>query len=557
MPNPDIIGRVTATESKPTSTTELRFWVSDETILRPFDVVKIPHISKTKGATSETYAIVQELEHITDAQGYLSGVVSCDFGDVNATPRNFRLGTTVATAEVLCNSEDVEMPVRDGQPVMWADSDGVAKALGLVGIKQPLPAGYFSMSNDVEIPIQFEGDFVVGPEGAHVNISGISGLATKTSYAMFLMSALQQKRAEDVAMVIFNVKGADLLSIDQPNPEMTEADAAEWTKCELVAKPFQNVTYFYPYSKNEQKLCTQSRVSRQILQDQIDKGIAHNYFYDIEGGKQKLELLFADVDDPQSTMEQCAAKVGEMEVADWADLIEAVRKETESKAGRPMGKGASAEIPVVSWRRFYRFLRQRTSNDIFDTVTSTKADLRRKKHTSDIVKHIRPGNVVVIDIQPLPDYLQCMVFGDVVRQILDAKLGDSDDISQTEEIGRIVIFADELNKYAPKKDGNERALTRTMLEITERGRSLGVVLFGAEQFRSGVHQRVLGNCSTNVLGRTNSVEISNSGDYKFLTPAQRAALTRLPKGTLLLQHAAFSTSTIKARFPFPAYLQPK
>ncbi|MEO5370982.1 MAG: ATP-binding protein [Magnetococcus sp. DMHC-1] len=552
----DIIGRVVATENKPTTTTELRFWVSNGTLLRPFDVVKISHMSRTKGSTSLTYAIVQELEHITDAQGYLNSVVSSDFGDVNVTPRNNRLGTTIATAEVLYNTDDVEMPVRDGSPVKWADADDVAKALGLEGIKRPLPAGYFSMSNGVEIPIRFEGDFLVGPEGAHVNIAGISGLATKTSYAMFLMSALQQKRSDDVSLVIFNVKGADLLSIDQPNPEMTKRNQDEWDKCGLLAEPFKNVTYFYPYSKNENKLHTQSRVSKEILQEQISNDIAYNYFYDVEDGKKKLDLLFADVDDPQSTMEQCAARMQDENVGTWESLVESVKQKTESKQERT-GKGKPSEIPVVSWRRFYRFLVQRTKNDIFDSFTSTKTKQRRKKHTNDIIKHIKPGRVVVVDIQPLPDYLQCLVFGDVVRQILSAKMGDSDDIVQTEEIGRVVIFADELNKYAPKKEGNERALTRTILEITERGRSLGVVLFGAEQFRSGVHQRVLGNCSTNVLGRTNSVELSSAGDYRFLTQTQKAALTRLPKGTLLLQHAAFSTSTIKAKFPFPAYLQPK
>jgi len=550
----EIIGRVTATESKPTTTTKLRFWVSDETILRPFDIVKIRHLSRTKGATSDTYAIIQELEHITDAQGYLSGVVSCDFGDVNVTPRNIRLGTTVATAEVLSNSEDVEMPVRDGSPVMWADAEGVRKALGLDGIKQPLPAGYFSMSNGIEIPIHFEGDFVVGPEGAHVNISGISGLATKTSYAMFLMSALQQKRADDVALVIFNVKGADLLSIDEAGEVLPDASRAEWEKCGLKAEPFKNVTYFYPYANDEPRQFTQSMVSRAVLQGQIDRGVAHNYFYDVETGKAKLGLLFADVDDPKCTMEQCAEKVRDMTVGTWDELSGEVSEEAKVRSSG--GNKAANEIPVVSWRRFFRFLRQRINNGIFDEISETKTAARRKKHTSDIIDHIKPGSVVVIDIQPLPDYLQCLVFGDVVGQILEAKLGVAGAVAQYHDIGRVVIFADELNKYAPKKEGGDRALTRTILEVTERGRSLGVVLFGAEQFRSGVHQRVLGNCSTSVLGRTNSVEVS-AGDYRFLTEPQRAALTRLQKGTLLLQHAAFSTSTIKARFPFPAYLQPK
>ncbi|MBF0309291.1 MAG: ATP-binding protein [Magnetococcales bacterium] len=551
----DIIGRVIATENKPTTTTELRFWVSDTTLLRPFDVVKIPHLSKGSGQ-SFTYATVQELEHLTDAIGYLSGVVSSDFGDVNTEPRNIRLGTTVATAEVLYNTENIEMPVRDGSAVMWADQEGVTEALGLRGIKQPLPAGYFSMSNDIEIPIHFEGDFVVGPEGAHVNISGISGLATKTSYAMFLMSALQQMRTKDVSLVIFNVKGGDLLSIDQANDDMSEHEQMEWRKCGLEPRPFSNVTYFHPYSQNKDRFCTQSTVSQETLEEQIRRGIVHNYYYDVDSGKNKLELLFADIDDPQSTMEQCAERMKETSPDSWSALLEDVEERTRSAQERP-NRTKGQEIPVVSWRRFYRFLQQRRKNDIFQERLTTDPKVRRMKPAGEIVKYIKPGHVVVVDIQPLPDYLQSLVFGDVIRMIHSAKMGDCEECDVSGDMGRVVIFADELNKYAPKREGNDRALTQTILEITERGRSLGVVLFGAEQFRSGVHPRVLGNCSTNIMGRTNSVEVTSTGDYRFLTAAQKATLTRLPKGTLLLQHAAFSASTIKARFPVPAYSQPK
>lgn len=40
-----------------------------------------------------------------------------------------------------------------------------------------------------------------------------------------------------------------------------------------------------------------------------------------------------------------------------------------------------------------------------------------------------------------------------------------------------------------------------VLDIAERGHLLGVVLFGAEQFMSAVHERVVGNSSTMVIGR--------------------------------------------------------
>ena len=115
--------------------------------------------------------------------------------------------------------------------------------------------------------------------------------------------------------------------------------------------------------------------------------------------------------------------------------------------------------------------------------------------------------------------MQSLVFGDAIETIYKTKLGDIEDVSDL-DLGTVIIFADELNKYAPKTSGGNKTLTSTVLEITERGRSLGVILFGAEQFRSGVHDRILGNCSTNVFGRTSPVEVSKCPDYKYFPEAQ-------------------------------------
>ena len=97
------IGKVTATESKPTSCSTVRFWVRDDVIIRPFDIVRIPHL---KG--SHTYAIITDLEYLTDSAGDLANYVSSDFGEVGAMPLNPRLGTTVAEAEVLMNDKEIE-----------------------------------------------------------------------------------------------------------------------------------------------------------------------------------------------------------------------------------------------------------------------------------------------------------------------------------------------------------------------------------------------------------------------------------------------------------------
>lgn len=547
------IGRVTATENRPTSCTTVRFWVQEDEIIRPFDIVRIRHL---KG--SSTYAIVTNLEYMTDSAGHLANYVSADFGDVNAQPQNPRLGTTIAEADVLYNDykdQPIEMPIRDGEPVEWADEDGIREALGLKALRNAIPAGYLQMSNGTEVSVEFENDFLIGPEGAHLNISGISGLATKTSYAMFLLNAMQQKQPEKVAQIIFNVKGLDLLRVDEMNPTLTDKDKAEWAKCGLEPRPFSNVRYLHPYSRNKDRFFSQSRLPKDVLERQAQLGILRTFIYDvptIKGTKERsgsLPLLFADIDDPNNTMDSIAVEMAEVDAESWQSF----RSEVESRTRSGNSKGK--DIQVGSYRKFSRLLRTRTStNDVF----TERSDNREKRQTSvaDAVRQLRNGEVLVIDIEPLPDFLQCLVVGDVMRTIYGMKSGD-EDAGSDDSFGTVVIFADELNKYAPKGFRDQSTLTQKLLEVTERGRSLGVVLFGAEQFRSGVHDRVLGNCGTNAFGRTSPVEVAKCPDYKYFPDTYKSAITRLPKGTLLLQHAAFKTSLIRVRFPFAAYFQPK
>lgn len=543
------IGKITATEKAPTSCNELRFWVHKNILIRPFDIIKVDHVGGFEGAAkSQTYAIVQGMEYITDSQSDMANYISSDFGDVDSKPQNERIGTTVVTSEVLYNNQGVEMPVKDGNPVKWADVDGIKEALGLKAMQNPIPAGYIEMSNGTEIPIELESRYLIGPEGAHLNIAGISGLATKTSYAMFLMNSIQQRMPDETTMIIFNVKSTDLLSIDLPRKSLDDSISREWGKCGLDPHPFKNVKYLYPYSNQPGKNFSSSHIPNDILQDQIDEKKALNYYYNVQSLIDNFQYLFSDIDDPNSTIESILSEIRVNEFQSIADLRRFIDERSQK------GSTRNSETPVASWRRFKRLLRTRTQNKLFSdgmyTIENTRGTL-----INEAISKLTKGQICVIDIEPLPDYLQCLVFGDVLNTIYSIKLGESEDVSP-EDIGTVIVFADELNKYAPKVEG-QRSLTTNLLEITERGRSLGVILFSAEQFRSGVHDRVLGNCSTNVFGRTSPVEIKKCPDYGYFPKFHQSMVTMLPQGSLLLQHAAFKTALIKVRFPHPCYYQPQ
>ncbi|NHJ86817.1 MAG: ATP-binding protein [Asgard group archaeon] len=573
MDDSKCIGKVTATENKPSTCSTVQFWLKDDVLVRPFDIVRIKHISSNESDYSYTYAMIKDLHYITDSVGHLANYVSSDFGDIDTNPRNERLGTTIAQADILSNDQNVEMPIRDGAQVEWATSEEIRRALGINRFIESIPAGFLRMSSSNEsIRVDFESSFLIGDKAAHLNISGISGLATKTSYAMFLLSSLQQKLSDKISIIIFNVKGPDLLSIDLPyNPETNkdktkwQHEIENWERCDLKPEPLKNVTYIYPFSKSFDPYYTSSRIRNysDIIESQISNNQAFNYYYDIQsflGGandqqgeinREKLSLLFSDIDDPTTTMESCIHAIGEISAENWEQFKEYIDDQT-----RPSGN-RSSDITIASWRKFQRVIRTRTSQDIFTNKYYDDSN-RRMIQIFDVLKNLKRGKILVIDIEPLPDFLQCLVVGDVLRTVFDAKLGVYEDEGIiSKELGKVIVFADELNKYAPSTSGSrDRTLARWLLEVTERGRSLGVVLFGAEQFRSGVHNRVLGNCSTNAHGRTNAVEIAKAADYKHsFSSSNKDTLTKLSQGEMLIQHSMFNTPLIKVRFPFPAYRQ--
>lgn len=173
---------------------------------------------------------------------------------------------------------------------------------------------------------------------------------------------------------------------------------------------------------------------------------------------------------------------------------------------------------------------------------------------SDRIRTIKKGDVFVVDVAKQDENMQSFIFGDVMKAVLDLKLSGVDDLEQ-EPPKRIIIFVDELNKYASGDVPKSSPILRQLLDIAERGRSLGIVLFSAEQFRSAIHDRITGNCSTHAYGRTNAIEISKR-DYSFVPSVYKTIMTRLEQGEYIIQNPIFR-SLLKIKFPEPLYWQDK
>lgn len=169
--------------------------------------------------------------------------------------------------------------------------------------------------------------------------------------------------------------------------------------------------------------------------------------------------------------------------------------------------------------------------------------------------NLKKDEVHVIDIAKLNEDMQGFVFGDAIRTIYDLQLGQYSEDPDVDPPKKIVIFIDELNKYASTDTPKSSPILRQILDISERGRSLGIILFSAEQFRSAIHNRVTGNCSTHAYGRTNAIEIAKP-DYKFVPSVYKNMMTRLKQGEYIIQNPVFR-SLLNIKFPKPVYKQYK
>jgi len=548
-----VIGRASATEREPNTAERFAFWIRPGRRLNPFDIVSAEHLE-----SSRTYGLVTNIKHVTDAAGHLSNFISNDFGELVDEPNTPRQGTNVAELAVLSNDADIYMPVQSESRVYFADEAGVHRALGIDSMLEKeqreerpirIPAGLMRMSNGSEAVAYLDVDYVLGPEAGHMNISGISGLATKTSYVMFLIqSILQRVGSENIAVILLNVKYDDLLQIHEARPLEPE-EQAMWQRLGIQPTPWpiDRVHYLLPWGKNTQVTGRPNSFGESPPPHQT-------YAYELRKTAEKLDLLFSHVPDPWDTL---GALIGEINqgitnneskwqaIRTWDDLL---TKPPLSQQGIPQKLG---NIAASSVGRFLRILRRATKtrqSGIFVPQLSTRMTTLEK-----VIGGIEGGHTYVVDIAKLTDTEQTLVFGDVLRTVYGLYSGESvvEDVELPE---KVIVFVDELNKYAPARgEGANSPIVEQVLDIAERGRSFGIILFSAQQFMSAVHPRVTGNTATKVLGRTDSAEI-NEANYRFLDKDIKMHLTRLDKGELILSHPIYR-QPVKIRFPRPPFQQ--
>ena len=153
------------------------------------------------------------------------------------------------------------------------------------------------------------------------------------------------------------------------------------------------------------------------------------------------------------------------------------------------------------------------------------------------------AQVTVVDLHMLHDRAKRFVVGVVLRQAFERK-----EATGTALPLQFVVL-DELNKYAPRDSSSP--IKEILLDVAERGRSLGMILIGAQQTASEVERRVVANSAVRVVGRLDSAEAGRE-QYGFLPAVQRQRATILKPGSMFVSQPRLPVPLL-LEFPFPAW----
>ena len=192
-PAPRALGRVVATERKPNTPHEFHFWTAIDSPVGIGTIVRVDGTVAVNGHVPQIFGVVMEGQSWTDMLSPLDDVLGRDGQPDGGLVATQRTEIRLYTAQVLRHvPEEPLQPVPMGA-VYLADDRDVAIALRmdayLTGAKRTgIPIGVYR-AGGMRSPIYADADFLVGPEAAHLNISGVSGLATKTSAVEWLLQS--------------------------------------------------------------------------------------------------------------------------------------------------------------------------------------------------------------------------------------------------------------------------------------------------------------------------------------------------------------------------------
>ncbi|MCO5226988.1 MAG: hypothetical protein M9934_01730 [Thermomicrobiales bacterium] len=582
----DVIGRVVSSEKEPAGSHQFHFWGADDAL-----ALDIGHIVVTFSEEAAVIGVVDEPRRFSDMHSFLDDYfdrrMEIALPEDGPTQRPEILVFTVNVLATKHLRRDVQSnrPAING-PVYFATEAAINYALGVEHFDgSPIPALMHTNGNYVrdaegnilldvnghkkfqKTPLYLDENYLLGPEAGHANWTGQSGLATKTSHALFLTSSIfqtLQRSDTSVAALMFNVKGPDLLWLDKPAVPVPGMEALydsagargldddqlnAYTSLRLEPTPFDNFNIFAPFKPGQEPQSYSGKVDLAGFSDQQMLNTHRN----MSGQNDRvfpilwsLDRLLAyphrifdhnDLDDKLFGFIYELREMGIKSIDQLNKQFEKINQYFET----PDENGRTSD----TWNGHHKATIRKAQNrfkGLQDKFAGLIANGAVDYGTTPMVDYaFTPQELRVVDISACNTNVQELIVTSTINAIW--RLAEKSDMG----VDKLIVFVDELNKYAPA--GGEGGLRDTLVDIAARGRHLNVVLLGAQQFRSKVDGEILGNCGTSFYGRIGDEEIINAA-YRSISETQKQELLGLSKGRMLVRHAHYR-SPLFGTFPYP------
>jgi DNA helicase HerA-like ATPase len=561
-----VIGRVAPTIKTPATSTEFTFWVKDNENIH----LEIGSLVTARGENGvRVIGLVSEIQTLADIESVLDSFYAHAFGRPEKDMTTRLPIVMTAKVEVVRRSDGRTEPIRGAWPVFFATAEEIREAYGEeIPTEYEILAGFTYDDQRNPVPINFDARYVLGYEAAHVNISGASGVATKTSYALFLLYSLlaySEKHNGSVAAIAFNVKEADLMFID--NLPKGWEELKNWKD----DKRFASSINLWNYARKDFGIDPIKWVQEKrfkffaprhfspkglVLSHRRDNVIPFNYSLKtlIETGVGSLYTLFdvEDLDDKALALIASMSEVSKVRGLTFETLIRELETSLQSgDRGDWFNFGGTSHHKSTAYKILNR-MKHAIDNQLRGVI------IKSENNDKPIpVDKIRPSQLWVVDLTQLSDKGQRLVFQTIVRTVF-RKLEERKSLEIAGQLSgelsefprHIVIFVDELNKFVPS--GKEySALKGEIVEMAARGRSIGMSLIGAQQLASKVDEEVLANTSTFAVGRSHAVEIRKPS-YAWLVEGLKEKAMILDKGWMLIWHCLHKRPVL-IHFPIPLH----
>jgi uncharacterized protein len=468
--------------------------------------------------------------------GYAHDAFALDMLGATA-PMDRRDEVMLATVQVF-HSPSMR-PIRAGT-VRGATVDELGEATGAKSMDRGIPAGAVTLTGANRAAVSLDSASLLGPDAAHCLIGGISGQASKTSFAgVLLRSAIHHGGMENTtAAIVFNVKGDDLLYLDKPPAagyELSENDLALYATLGIPPTPFPHVTVYAPAQSMTDMARGPRPDAHPLRWSLADIWKYLRYVWPAIYEDEKLSGFISSFGEQYLFGRSSGRRVDTL-----GKLLHLFDEEITEAEEENHQETRTLRLHIATARRLRRMFRN-LGAELGGLVPKDNT-----QPTSDVpVQGLRPGGVYVVDLAGLSAAVQGMVIARTCERILESAE------HHTLGVDSLVVFTDELNAYAPASGGDFKSVKRVLQRIATQGRYAGVSLWGAAQKLSKIDDLIRDNAATIALGRCAPAEL-DTGVYGKLPAGLHERLATLPRGQMALWHYTLRSAMV-VEFPRPAW----